>query len=119
MANSFPVAFPLQSMISKLLTQQATQPTNVSISGVARSLNTSANMTLFDGLIREIDAYVSRGVTDMRQLKLRDDKKMKGKAWEYFCKEWLLSLPSKRYSDVWLLSETPPRSLTIATTDQS
>lgn len=105
--------FPLRSTISRLLTLQATQPTNVSISGVARSLNTSANMTIFDGLTREIEAFSSRGVTDMRQLRLRDDKKMKGKAWECFCKEWLLSLPSKRYSDVWLLAETPPEVLQL------
>lgn len=105
--------FPLQSTISHLLTQQASQPSNVSIAGVARSMNTSSNMTVFDGLVREIEAFSVRGVTDMRQLKLRDDKKMKGKAWEYFCKEWLLTLPSRRYSDVWLLAETPPEVLQL------
>ena len=106
-------SFPLRPIVSRLLTLQASQPSNVSISGVARSLNTSANMTIFDGLVREIEAFSSRGVTDMRQLRLRDDKKMKGKAWECFCKEWLLSLPSRKYSDVWLLVETPPEVLQL------
>lgn len=99
--------FPLKPTVSRLITQQATQPANISIAGVARALNTSANMTIFDGLVRDIEVFSSRNVTDMRQLKLRDDKKTKGKAWELFCKEWLLTLPSRKYSDVWLLAETP------------
>lgn len=105
--------FPLKPTVSRLITQQATQPTNMSIAGVARSLNTSTNMTIFDGFVREIEAFSSRRVKDMRELKLRDDKKMKGKAWELFCKEWLLTLPSKKYSDVWLLAETPPEVLQL------
>jgi hypothetical protein len=105
--------FPLQAEISRLLTVQANAPTHNNVVGIGRSLTTSANMTIFEALVREIEKFSSGEVHDMTALRQRENKKVKGNAWELFCKEWLLNLPSQTYSSVWLLSEVPDDVLAL------
>ena len=76
---------------------------------------------MFRALVREIEAYRTRAVSSMRELRLRDDRGSHGRAWELFCRDWLKALtrqgPAREtvrvYEDVWLLSEAPDVVLTL------
>lgn len=66
-------------------------------------LLTKSNINIFDEYIKEFEAYFSRTVTSVSEMRLRDNKKVKGDAWELFCRDWLLS--TDKYNNVWLLAE--------------
>lgn len=63
------------------------------------------SLNIFDEYIREMELYFSRKVTNISEMKLRDNKKIKGDMWELFCRDWLLS--SDKYIEVWLLKDCP------------
>ena len=77
--------FPLEETTRKLLCYETTD--------------------IFSKLVIAIESYNTQKVTDMRQLKLREDKKQKGNAWEAFCKAWLIA--NNKYKNVWLLQDLP------------
>jgi hypothetical protein len=61
------------------------------------------NVNIFDECIGDIELEFGRPVTNLCDLKKREDKKKKGDAWEQFCKEWLLA--SDKYKNVWTFQE--------------
>lgn len=58
---------------------------------------------IFDGCVQAIELEHGKPVTNLSDLKKREDKKKKGDLWEKFCKEWLIS--SDKYKNVWLFNE--------------
>jgi predicted helicase len=78
------------------------------LSKVPQSISTSQrssniNLDIFDDCIREIELEHGRPVTNLSDLKKREDKKKKGDLWEQFCKLWLQS--SDKYKNVWFFQE--------------
>ena len=61
------------------------------------------NVNIFDECVKEIELEFGKPVTNLCDLKKREDKKKKGDVWEKFCKEWLIA--SDKYKTVWLLQE--------------
>jgi predicted helicase len=61
------------------------------------------NANIFDECIHAIELEFGKPVTNLSDLKKREDKKKKGDTWEQFCKEWLLSLD--KYKNVWTFQE--------------
>jgi len=60
---------------------------------------------IFDKYVEELELYFNRKVYNLQELKDRENKKLKGDQWEYFCKDWLIA--TGRYQNVWLLKECP------------
>jgi hypothetical protein len=58
---------------------------------------------IFDGCVEAIEIEYGRPVTNLCDLKKREDKKKKGDLWEYFCRDWLQS--SDKYKNVWLFQD--------------
>lgn len=58
---------------------------------------------IFDGCVEAIEIEYGRPVTNLCDLKKREDKKKKGDLWECFCRDWLLA--SDKYKNVWLFQE--------------
>lgn len=107
------MAFSLPAEISRLLTAKASAPTRSNVVGISRSLTTSADMTIFEALVQEMEKTTRVPVHDVTALRKRESKKAKGDLWESFCKQWLLTLPSQPYANVWLLSEVPSEVLSL------
>jgi hypothetical protein len=61
------------------------------------------NVNIFDGCINAIELEYGKPVTNLSDLKKREDKKKKGDIWEKFCQDWLLA--SDKYKNVWLFQE--------------
>jgi hypothetical protein len=61
------------------------------------------DVNIFDGCIEAIEIEHGKPVTNLSDLKKREDKKKKGDVWELFCKDWLLA--SDKYKNVWLFQE--------------
>lgn len=61
------------------------------------------NTNIFDGCIEAIELEYGKPVTNLSDLKKREDKKKKGDLWENFCKDWLEA--SGKYKKVWLFQE--------------
>lgn len=72
-------------------------------SRVISQLLAKPNINIFDELIREIELYFSRTVSNVQEMKDRDNKKKKGDIWELFCRDWLIA--SSEYLNVWLLKD--------------
>ena len=60
---------------------------------------------IFDRLIEKFDSYSDRPASTYIELRQRDDKIMKGFAWEKFCQWYLITV--KKYQQVWLWKEIP------------
>jgi len=63
----------------------------------------SKDVNVYDELILTIEAYFSRHVTSMKELKERELKKNKGDVWESFCEMWV----RHRFEQVWLWKNIP------------
>lgn len=61
------------------------------------------NTNIFDGCIDAIELEFGKPVTNLSDLKKREDKKKKGDLWELFCRDWLLA--SDQYKNVWLFQD--------------
>lgn len=61
------------------------------------------NINIFDEIISAIEYEFNKPVTNISDMKERDNKKRKGDIWEVFCRDWLLA--SGTYTDVWLLTD--------------
>lgn len=61
------------------------------------------NVNIFDGCIEAIELEHGRPVTNLCDLKKREDKKKKGDLWEVFCRDWLQA--SDKYKNVWLFRD--------------
>lgn len=61
------------------------------------------NADIFDGCVEAIELEHGRPVTNLCDLKKREDKKKKGDLWELFCRDWLES--SDKYRNVWLFQD--------------
>ena len=62
-----------------------------------------ANANIFDGCVEAIEIEHGRPVTNLCDLKKREDKKKKGDLWEVFCRDWLDA--SDKYKNVWLFQD--------------
>lgn len=60
---------------------------------------------IFNLVLADIISYHNRPVHNISDLKQKEDKHLKGRAWELFCQAWLRA--SNKYQNVWLLSEVP------------
>jgi len=69
---------------------------------ILHSLSKS-NVNVFDEVITAIEYEFHKPVTNIQEMKFRQDKKRKGDIWEAFCKDWLLA--TGMYINVWLLQE--------------
>jgi hypothetical protein len=65
----------------------------------------SGNINIFDHFIEDLEAYFSRRVTSIAEMKDRDNKRLKGTIFERFCQKWLLA--SDKYEKVWMWNEVP------------
>ena len=63
----------------------------------------SENTNIFDGCVQTIEIHYGRPVTNISDLKKREDKKAKGDVWEQFCRDWLMA--SDKYKNVWLFND--------------
>jgi hypothetical protein len=61
------------------------------------------NANIFDGCVEAIEIEHGRPVTNLCDLKKREDKKKKGDLWEVFCRDWLEA--SDKYKNVWLFHD--------------
>jgi hypothetical protein len=61
------------------------------------------NVNIFDGCVEAIEIEHGRPVTNLCDLKKREDKKKKGDLWEVFCRDWLEA--SDKYKNVWLFQD--------------
>src|SRR5665213_351215 len=76
--------FDLHSVISRIITEQATHNDRMKTIGIGKE-----DETIFQRLVRELIAYRKRDAKTMTQLKARDKNTKHGKDWEIFCREWL------------------------------
>lgn len=60
---------------------------------------------IFNLVLADIISYHNRPVHNISDLKQKEDKHLKGRAWELFCQAWLRA--RNKYQNVWLLSEVP------------
>jgi hypothetical protein len=68
---------------------------------ITKSLSSDVNV--FDECIRAIEIEHGRPVTNLSDLKKREDKKAKGDIWETFCLDWLEA--TGNYKNVWLFKD--------------
>ena len=64
-----------------------------------------AKHLIFDYFIETMEFYYSRAVSNMNDLKKRDDKRERGNTWEEFCLLYLQA--TGKYKAVWLLKDMP------------
>src|SRR5260221_8294387 len=69
----------------------------------ALSKDTTINGSVFYQVVEAVETWHGRQVSSITDLKARDNKHLKGRAWESFCKEWLLA--TGKYKEVWFLWE--------------
>jgi len=70
---------------------------------ITKGLSHGRDSNIFDECVNAIELEHGRPVTNLSDLKKREDKKKKGDMWENFCKLWLES--SEKYKKVWLFHE--------------
>lgn len=76
------------------------------LTGTLRSILSKGNdKNVFDLLLTEMNAYFNRPVTNCKEMKERDNMKLRGDVWEHFCREWLLARGD--YTYVWLWKDIP------------
>ena len=80
--------------------------TQFDLQGTLRAvLSENSDVPIFDRLLRRFEAYSDRKVSNLNELRHRDNKCVKGLAWEEFCKWYMLTVQG--YREVWLWSEIP------------
>lgn len=70
---------------------------------------------IFDRIVEEIQKFNENPVHNYTEMRQRDNKHIKGLAWEQFCQWYLLNVPKvvskeqneKKYEKVWLWKEIP------------
>lgn len=65
-------------------------------------------INIFELLVNQIEIYFDRKVNNMKGIKDKHNKKLKGDVWELFCKLYLQS--TSKYKRVWLFKEIPSKA---------
>lgn len=68
-------------------------------------VNQMGSTPSFDIFLEKLETFHGRQVSSIADLKARDNKKLKGDVWEFFCQRYLLA--SGKYGSVWLWNEVP------------
>lgn len=76
---------------------------------LTRSINaaTRRQCPVFECLMEEIYSYYERKVTNMDELKQRENKKLRGDVWEDICQRYLKARFADSYEEVWRWNQVP------------